>query len=79
MTHGPVSVTIGEVNFACTVCRGAWFEQTSLHLTSNRQLFGWAKEDATALICTRCGYLHLFYNPGLRFHPAPPASEPQPG
>jgi len=72
MSHDAVRATIGQVSFACTVCRGEWFERTSVHLTSNTQLFGWAKEDATGLICRQCGYLHLFYNPNLRVHPPEP-------
>jgi predicted nucleic-acid-binding Zn-ribbon protein len=69
MAQGPVRATIGEIGFICTVCRNEWFRQNSVHLVSNKQLFGWAKADATGLVCTQCGYLHLFYSPNLRLHP----------
>jgi len=65
----PARALIGEVPFTCTVCHGEWFWQDSVHLTSNWQAFGWAKEDATGLLCTQCGYFHLFYNRNLRLYP----------
>jgi predicted nucleic-acid-binding Zn-ribbon protein len=70
MAQDPVRAAIGEVGFTCTVCRCEWFRKDSVHLTSNTQLFGWAKQDATGLVCAQCGYLHLFYNPQLRLYPA---------
>jgi hypothetical protein len=65
-TRHPASVTIGTQPFVCTVCRSGMFWRQSVHLTSNTQLFGWAKPDATGLLCAVCGYLHLFYNDNLQ-------------
>lgn len=70
MARDPVRATIGDVGFTCTVCRSEWCHENSVHLTSNMQLLGWAKEDAAGLVCAQCGYLHLFYNRNLRLHPA---------
>lgn len=65
----PFRAAIGQLGFVCTVCRGEWFLRESVHLASNTQLFAWAQGDATGLICTQCGYLHLFYNDDLRLIP----------
>jgi hypothetical protein len=65
--NAPVAVTIGSQPFACTVCRSEWFWRQTVHLTSGQELFGWAKASASGLVCTVCGYLHLFYNENLQF------------
>jgi hypothetical protein len=62
----PVSVMIGAQPFVCTVCNMPWFWPQKVHLTSGRELAGWAKPSATGLHCTGCGYVHLFYNDNLR-------------
>jgi hypothetical protein len=67
----PVSATIGTQKFVCTVCKSEWFWYRKIHLTSGRELAGWAKASATGLHCTVCGYLHLFYNENLQLWKQP--------
>lgn len=67
MAGEPVAVMIGTQQFTCTVCKSEWFWHREVHLTSGKELFGWAKASATGLCCTGCGYLHLFYNDNMRF------------
>lgn len=66
MSNEPVRVAIGTVEFMCTVCGSCWFRRRDVHLVSGTQLFGWAQSDATGLLCTVCGYLHICYNGNLR-------------
>lgn len=69
----PVSVTIGTRPFLCTVCQSGWFWKQKVHLTSGTELLAWARQSATGLMCTGCGYLHLFYNDNLEFRTQPGA------
>lgn len=62
----PVSVAIGTHPFVCTVCKSGWFWRREVHLTSGKEFAGWSKPSATGLLCTGCGYLHLFYNDNLQ-------------
>jgi len=73
-------VTIGRTPFTCQVCRSEQFFDREVKLnTSGMEFFdlGWANQSATGLVCTRCGYVHLFLNDSLEFwkpeHGYPPA------
>ena len=58
-------VTINRVPFRCQVCQSDFFFDREVKLnTTGAELFdfGWANQSATGLVCSRCGYVHLFLN-----------------
>ena len=60
---GPGRYTVLDRVLTCTICTNDIFVERSVLLNTFRMLLlemGWADKSATALICTRCGYMHWF-------------------
>ena len=60
----PVSATIGNQPFVCTVCKAGWFWERRTRLPNRSGMGMWPT--ATVLHCTVCGYLHWFDNSNLQ-------------
>ncbi|MFB4319335.1 hypothetical protein [Actinomadura sp. 21ATH] len=69
MVRGPtiVSVFIGARPFVCTVCQASRFRKRRMYLRWRGEFVAPPLPPATGLVCTGCGYLHMFYNDDLRF------------
>jgi len=70
----PVRAALGDGNWLnCQVCQGDLFRERGVLLKSTGMEFmklGWADENATGLICWRCGYVHLFVNRDIKLYRA---------
>ncbi|MEV8031032.1 hypothetical protein [Streptomyces sp. NPDC086182] len=69
----PVRAALGEIWITCQICEGDLFRVRNVLLNSSGMEFlklGWADENATGLICWRCGYVHLFVNKDIKVYPA---------
>lgn len=71
----PVRAALGEVWLNCQVCQGDLFRERRVLLNSAGMEFmlgklAWADENATGLICWRCGYVHLFVNKDIKLYRA---------
>jgi predicted nucleic-acid-binding Zn-ribbon protein len=70
VSRKPSLVTIGPDRrpFTCHVCRGEQFIDRDIQLnTSGMEFLGieWANRSATGLICSTCGYVHMFVNDSI--------------
>ncbi|WP_228555311.1 hypothetical protein [Catenulispora pinisilvae] len=62
--------TINRVPFGCLVCKGEIFFDRKVKLNTTGAEFmnmGWMNQSATGLVCTRCGYVHLFLNDAIEY------------
>ena len=60
---GPGRYTVLDRALTCAICMNDTFVERSVLLNTFRMLLlemGWADKSATALICTKCGYIHWF-------------------
>ncbi|GAX53093.1 hypothetical protein [Streptomyces olivochromogenes] len=69
----PVRAALGEAWLNCQVCQGDLFRERRVLLNSAGMEFMLGKlagENATGLICWRCGYVHLFVNKDIKLYRA---------
>ncbi|MFE9880315.1 hypothetical protein [Streptomyces sp. NPDC005784] len=67
----PVRAALGEIWITCQICEGDLFRVRDVLLNSAGMEFftlAWADENATGLICWRCGYVHLFVNKDIKVY-----------
>ena len=67
----PVFAALGDKWIRCLFCQGEEFRKRSVQLNSSGMELmnlGWANEAATGLICSHCGYVHLFANENIKFY-----------
>ena len=71
MAEKPVRAALGDIWLKCQVCQGGLFRDRGVLLNSTGMEFmkpAWADENATGLICWRCGYVHLFVNKDIKLY-----------
>ncbi|MBT2509388.1 hypothetical protein J7I98_26615 [Streptomyces sp. ISL-98] len=67
----PVNAAIGETWICCLICQSEQFRVREVKLNSFGLEFlkmAWADESATGLICSQCGYVHLFVNRKIQLY-----------
>jgi hypothetical protein len=70
MARKPALVTIDGRPFRCGLCHNDEFFDRAVKLSSADAEVpghGWGGQSATGLICSQCGYVHLFLNDAIEF------------
>ncbi|MGW7514581.1 hypothetical protein ACWGJ2_03185 [Streptomyces sp. NPDC054796] len=66
-----VHAALGDTWINCLFCKGDLFRTRGVKLNSSGMelmKMAWADETATGLICSSCGYVHLFSNEAIQFY-----------
>ncbi|MFD7294054.1 hypothetical protein ACFV9W_12250 [Streptomyces sp. NPDC059897] len=67
----PVRASLGDMWITCLVCKNDQFRERNVKLNSTGGEFlklAWADENASGLICWKCGYVHLFASREIKLH-----------
>ncbi len=71
MARKAALVTIDGRPFRCGLCNNDEFFDREINLSSGPGAEGnddgWARPSATGLICSQCGYVHLFLSDAIEF------------